>query len=74
MAILTNEQKQIFRPVINIFAAIVIICVMVTLVCNLLIGHWPPYVEWLQPVSNLVLILGAIIAGAIIADRNKLVK
>jgi hypothetical protein len=74
MALLTNEAKQSAKPFINFLWTLLIICVCVTLACNFIIQGWPPYVAWLKPVSNLVIVLGFIGVGILVGDRNKLVK
>jgi cytochrome c biogenesis protein CcdA len=74
MALLTDDAKKTFKPALNFFAALVIVLVMVTLTCNLVIESWPAYIAWLKALSDFIVILGAIILGLIVADRNKLVK
>jgi hypothetical protein len=74
MALLTPEAKQNAKPFINALWTALVVCVMVTLACNYIIKGWPPYVAWLQPIGNLVILLGVIGIGLIVADRNKLVK
>ena len=74
MALLTPEAKQNAKPFLNFVWSLLVVCVMVTLACNYVIQGWPPYVAWLKPVGNLVIVLGFIGLGLIVADRNKLVK
>ena len=74
MPLLTPEAKKSAKPFINGLWTLLVVCVMVTLGCNYVIQGWPPYVAWLKPVGNLVIVLGFIGVGLIVADRNKLVK
>jgi uncharacterized integral membrane protein len=74
MSYLTAEQKKTFKPLINGFATLVIVLVMVSLTCNYVIKSYPGYLEWLKGLADFVILLGAIVAGLVIADRNKLVK
>ena len=74
MSFLTPDQKKTFKPLINGFSTLVIILVMVSLTCNYVIKEYPAYIEWLKGLSDFIILLGAIVAGLVIADRNKLVK
>ena len=74
MAILTNEQKSKLKGPINLFSAIVIVLVMVTLTCNYIIKDYPDYIEWLKGLSDFVILGGAVVAGLVIADKNPLIK
>lgn len=74
MAILTNEQKQLFKPFINGFWTLVLVAMFVSLAARFIIGEYPGYISWLEDFFGFVIVIAAIFAGFIVADRNKLVK
>lgn len=74
MAILTNEQKQLFKPLINGFWTLVLVAMFVSLAARFIIGGYPGYIAWLEGLFGFVIVVAAILAGFLVADRNKLVK
>lgn len=74
MAILDPKAAQDAKPFINALWTILVVCIMVTLGCVYILKGFPPYIAWLQPVSNFVIVLGLIGVGVIVANRNPLVK
>jgi hypothetical protein len=74
MALLTPEATQNAKPFINALWTILVVCIMVTLGCVYILKGFPPYIAWLKPISNFVIVAGLIGVGLIVADRNKLVK
>ena len=74
MAFLTNEQKQSFGGLINVFGYMLTVAVMVSLACKYLLSGYPPFVAWLEPLAEIVIILGAGILGLVVYSNNKLIK
>lgn len=74
MAILDPKAAQQLKPFINGFWTVLVICIFVTLGCTYVLKSFPPYLEWLRGLSNFVIIVGLIGVGAIVANRNPLVK
>ena len=74
MAFLTAEQKKTFSPVINVFGYALAAAVMVALACKFILSGYPPIIAWMEPLNELVIIIGAVFLGLVIANNNKLVK
>ena len=74
MAILDPKAKQQVKPVANVLWTILVICIMIALGAKYVMSGYPPAVAWLEPFNELILLLGLIGGGVLIADRNPLVK
>ena len=74
MAILDPKAAQSAKPLINGLWTLLVVCIMVTLGCVYILKSFPPYIAWLQPISNFVIVAGLIGVGLIVADKHKLVK
>ncbi len=71
---LTPEQKQQAKPVVNTFGYILAAFVMIALACKFILSGYPPAFAWLEPFAELVIIAGAIVTGLVVYDNNKLIK
>lgn len=74
MAFLTNEQKQSFGGLINAAGYVLTVFVMIALASKFLLSGYPPFVSWLEPFAELVIILGAVAAGIVVYSNNRLIK
>lgn len=74
MAFLTAEQKKTFSPVINVFGYALAAAVMVALACKFILSGYPPAIAWMEPLNELVIVVGAVFTGFAIYGNNKLVK
>lgn len=74
MAFLTPEQKTTFGGAINFFGAVLAAAVMVALACKFILSGYPPVIAWMEPLNELVIIIGAILTGLVVYSNNKLVK
>jgi ABC-type branched-subunit amino acid transport system permease subunit len=74
MSFLTPEQKNTFGGAINVFGSVLAAAVMVALACKFILSGYPPIIAWMEPLNELVIIIGAVFLGLVIANNNKLVK
>ena len=74
MSILTAEQKKNLKGPINFFGYLLTIFVMLALACKYVLSGYPPIIAWLEPFAELVIVLGAIMLGIVIYNKNPLIK
>lgn len=74
MAFLTQDQKESFGSLINVFGYVLSVAVCIALACKFVLSGYPPAVAFLEPFAELIIIIGAAAVGITIYGNNKLVK
>lgn len=74
MAFLTKEQKDTFGGVINAFGYVLAACVVIALACKYVLSGYPPFIAWLEPFNELIIVTGAVATGIVVYANNKLIK
>ena len=74
MAFLTEQQKNTFGPVINVFGYVLAVCVMTALASKFILSGYPPMIAFMEPFNELIIVLGAAALGIVFYSNNKLVK
>ena len=74
MSILTAEQKQNLKPAINLFGLLLTCAVMIAFASKYVLSGYPPLVGFLEPFNELIILVGAILAGIVIYSKNKLIR
>ena len=74
MPILDSQTRQNVKPFVNAVWTVVMVCLMIALASKYIMSGYPPALAWLEPFNELILTLGVIGGGVLIADRNPLIK
>ncbi|MEL6758568.1 MAG: hypothetical protein AAFP81_19230 [Pseudomonadota bacterium] len=74
MAFLTDDQKRSFKPAINGIWTVLCVVLVLALAAKYVMSGYPPAFAWLEPFNELILSLGAIGVGVLVASNNPLIK
>lgn len=74
MALLDPKARESVKPFVNGLWTVVVICLMIALGSKYILSGYPPALAWLEPFNELIISLGLIGGGVMIADRNPLIK